>query len=240
MKERWPKPQAVKTTDVTTGQFFLAQRKFFNRCVCVCVFFSPSYEFKFLLRIFLQENFVAAFNFCPCGTNHLQKIVPYNSKFWAAEDGPLSELDFPQNLQLKNSFPIHELTEVKGKGRYFTFHQKNRHRFTGKDLTVMGLQEKVLPAFHDKAIELLGKRKLNEFDSLVKSSRATQNHPTIRQQVQLLATNNTPVYVFFNARAMCSSKKTVGRLYLSVSVSVQQRPAPIEPFSNPIVTRAGR
>ena len=163
-------------------------------CVCVCVFpfFFSSYEFKFLLHIFLQENFVAAFNFCPCGTNHLQKIVPYNSKFWAAEDGPLSELDFPQNLQLKNSFPIHELTEVKGKGRYLTFHQNNRHRFTGKDLTVMGLQEKIFSAFQDKAIELLGKKKLNEFDSLVKSSQATQNHPTIRQQVQLLATNITP------------------------------------------------
>ena len=224
MKERWPKPQPVKTADVTTGQFFLAAHRcsaFFYICVCVCFLFFSSYEFKFLIHIFLQENFVAAFNFCPCGTNHLQKIVPYNSKFWAA-DGPLSELDFPQNLQLKNSFPIHELTEVKGKGRYFTFHQKNRHRFTGKDLTVMGLQEKVLPAFHDKAIELLGKRKLNEFDSLVKSSRATQNHPTIRQQVQLLATNNTPVYVFFNARAMCSSKKTVGRLYNKLTTKIQQ------------------
>ena len=134
---------------------------------------------------FVQEMLFKSLDFCPCGSNHLQKIRQYPPRVWVRTGGPVSYFFLPQNQNVLKEYNLLELSEIKGKGRYFPLHNKNRLRLSDKDMTTFNLEEKVPPVLRCQARKLINSRRLNSFESMVKGSRATLNHPVVKSKVQV-------------------------------------------------------
>ena len=129
-------------------------------------------------------------------------MVQYDHREFVKTGGPLSDLFLPQNQDMLSSFPLVEMSEVKGEGRYFPLKAKNRLRMTNHNLAGKNLETRVLPALQNDALSLVGKRELNELDSLIRSSRASIDHPVISQKTKVL-----DLYCLICAKVVLQRKK---------------------------------
>ena len=131
-------------------------------------------------------------------------MVQYDHREFVKTGGPLSDLFLPQNQDMLSSFPLVEMSEVKGEGRYFPLKAKNRLRMTNHNLAGKNLETRVLPALQNDALSLVGKRELNELDSLIRSSRASIDHPVISQKTKV-----RDLYCLICAKVVLQRKKNV-------------------------------
>ena len=60
--------------------------------------------------------------------------------------------------------------------------RKNRLRLTNQNLAAKSLETRVLPVLENEALSLVAKHELNKLDSLIRSSRASIDHPVISQK----------------------------------------------------------